>query len=232
MRRTASEVLNDLEARIERLERTAAYNSRAEPRKAGPRNLADMVADADYLLEKARRAGYRGAKIQYRGDVPVLVLDRGTYVFFDERGYTLENPQGGEFFTYKIGDIVTRIQGRPGSFGGESDFEEQVEIPASMSDVAVALEDWMGESWRQTGATTFVGGPFTLALKLQPTRIHFTLTGPAVYIPRGVAKGVAMGEGRMEQVIALKERLDAIAERAGKRKTRENRYILKMLQYK
>jgi len=47
-----------------------------------------------------------------------------------------------------------------------------------------------------------------------------------------VAKGVAMGEGRMEQVIALKERLDAIAERAGKRKTRENRYILKMLQYK
>ena len=47
MRKTASEILNHLEMRVARLERTA---SRRDPRKVGPRTLADQNEDARDLL--------------------------------------------------------------------------------------------------------------------------------------------------------------------------------------
>ena len=78
MRRTASEILNMLEMRVARLERTAA---RRDPRKVGNRtSLLTKTKKCTRLLAIAKRAGFRSAKIQFQGDNPVLVLDRGFYV--------------------------------------------------------------------------------------------------------------------------------------------------------
>ena len=71
MRRTASEILNQLEMRVARLERTAA---RRDPRKVGPRTLADQNEDAQDILDLAKRSGFRSAKIQYQGDNLLLFL--------------------------------------------------------------------------------------------------------------------------------------------------------------
>ncbi len=231
MRRTASEMLRELEDRIIRLERTAA---RREPRRSGPRNLADMNEDAQDLLDIAKSAGFRRAKIQFQGDYPVLVLDRGFYVFFDEKGYTIENPQGGEFFTYKFGDVKTRIQGEGGSFGGSEIGMAQMELTPTFADVHTLLTEgggYMGERWQRASNDRFIGGEFTMTVKLTPRGIKFSLTGP--YLKRGEpiseVRGMVGGSDRMEQLEALATRLDKIAMQAGKRKARARTKILRML---
>lgn len=230
MRRTASEMLRELENRIARLERTAA---RREPRRSGARNLADMNEDAQDLLEIAKRAGYRSAKIQFQGDYPVLVLDRGFYVFFDEKGYTLENPQGGEFFTYKFGDIKTRIQGDRGSFGGSEMGMSEMELTPTFADVHAMLTEeggYMGERWQRTSNDTFIGGEFTMTVKLTRSGIKFSLT---TYLKRGEpiseVRGMIKGADRMEQLEGLADRLDTIAMQAGKRKAKHRTLVLRHL---
>lgn len=223
MRRTASEIIRELENRIARLERTAAFDSRREPRKSGPRSLMDMVTDAEELLLIAKRAGFRTAKIQYKGDEPVVVLDRGFYVFFDARGYTIEYPTGGSTFTYKFGDLKQMIQSRGGSFGGESDLVEDIELTPTFDDVTTLLTadgGWMGERWMRRGDSTFVGGAFTIQVKLTPRAIKFMVQGPMLEIPNGEVRGMVQGETRMEQLSGLAQRLDAIAMKAGKRRAK------------
>lgn len=231
MRRTASEMLRELEDRIIRLERTAA---RREPRRSGPRNLADMNEDAQDLLDIAKKSGYRGAKIQFQGDYPVLVLDRGFYVFFDEKGYTIENPQGGEFFTYKFGDIVTRIQGSAGSdFGSATDSMEQMELTPTFDDINLMLTEeggYLGELWKRVKNDTFIGGDYTMTVKLTRQGIKFSLTGP--YLKRGEpiseVRGMVNGADRMEQLEGLAERLDAIAMQAGVRRVKDRARTLRL----
>lgn len=231
MRRTASEMLRELEDRIIRLERTAA---RREPRRSGPRNLADMNEDAQDLLDIAKKSGYRGAKIQFQGDYPVLVLDRGFYVFFDEKGYTLENPQGGEFFTYKFGDIVTRIQGSAGSdFGSATDSMEQMELTPTFDDINLMLTEeggYLGEIWKRVKNDTFIGGDYTMTVKLTRQGIKFSLTGP--YLKRGEpiseVRGMVQGADRMEQLEGLAERLDTIAMQAGVRRVKDRARTLRL----
>ena len=231
MRRTASEMLRELEDRIIRLERTAA---RREPRRSGPRNLADMNEDAQDLLDIAKKSGYRGAKIQFQGDYPVLVLDRGFYVFFDEKGYTIENPQGGEFFTYKFGDIVTRIQGSAGSdFGSATESMEQMELTPTFDDINLMLTEeggYLGENWKRVKNDTFIGGDYTMTVKLTRQGIKFSLTGP--YLKRGEpiseVRGMVKGSDRMEQLEALAERLDTIAMQAGVRRVKARARTLRL----
>jgi len=231
MRRTASEMLRELEDRIIRLERTAA---RREPRRSGPRNLADMNEDAQDLLDIAKKSGYRGAKIQFQGDYPVLVLDRGFYVFFDEKGYTIENPQGGEFFTYKFGDIVTRIQGSAGSdFGSATDSMEEMELTPTFDDINLMLTEeggYLGEIWKRVKNDTFIGGDYTMTVKLTRRGIKFSLTGP--YLKRGEpiseVRGMVNGADRMEQLEGLAERLDTIAMQAGVRRVKDRARTLRL----
>ena len=231
MRRTASEMLRELEDRIIRLERTAA---RREPRRSGPRNLADMNEDAQDLLDIAKKSGYRGAKIQFQGDYPVLVLDRGFYVFFDEKGYTIENPQGGEFFTYKFGDIVTRIQGSAGSdFGSATDSMEEMELTPTFDDINLMLTEeggYLGEIWKRVKNDTFIGGDYTMTVKLTKRGIKFSLTGP--YLKRGEpiseVRGMVNGADRMEQLEGLAERLDTIAMQAGVRRVKDRARTLRL----
>ena len=233
MRRTASEMLNELEQRISYLERTAAsFDSRREPRKSGARSLMDMVTDAEDLLEIAKRAGFRGAKIQYRGDEPVVVLDRGFYVFFDDRGYEIEYPTGGTTFTYKFGDVKTMVQSHGGGFGGEDDLVSEIEMTPSFDDVYTMLTadgGWMGERWMRRGDGLFAGGAFTMTVKLTPRGIKFMVKGPVLEIPKGEVRGMVSGESRMEQLASLADRLDAIAQKAGKRRASSRKYILKLL---
>ena len=215
--------------RVARLERTAA---RRDPRKVGNRTLADQNEDAQDLLAIAKRAGFRSAKIQFQGDNPVLVLDRGFYVFFDERGYTIENPQGGTFFTFKFGDVKTRIQSTGGSFGGEEIGMQTMELTPTYADISAMLKadgGWMGESWQQASDDRFIGGDYLMTVKCTRMGIKFSLTGPN--LKRGEAisevRGLVKGADRAEQLEALSTRLDAIAMAAGKRRAKSRAQWLK-----
>ena len=231
MRRTASDILNELEMRVARLERTAA---RRDPRKVGPRTLADQNEDAQDILDLAKRAGFRSAKIQYQGDNPVVVLERNHYIFLNDKGYEIENPMGGVTFTYKFGDVKQHIQSEGGSFGGSEIGMESMELTPTFADIHTLLtadRGYMGERWSRASDDKFIGGEFVMTVKLTRMGIKFSLTGPN--LKRGEAisevRGMVKGADRMEQLEALSQRLDAIAMAAGKRKAKSRMRALRAL---
>ena len=231
MRRTASEILNQLEMRVARLERTAA---RRDPRKVGPRTLADQNEDAQDILDLAKRAGFRSAKIQYQGDNPVVVLERNHYIFLNDKGYEIENPMGGVTFTFKFGDVKQHIQSEGGSFGGSEIGMESMELTPTFEDVHNLLTadgGYMGERWQRASNDRFIGGDFLMTVKLTKMGIKFSLTGPN--LKRGEAisevRGMVKGADRMDQLEALSDRLDAIAMAAGKRRAKSRARALRAL---
>jgi hypothetical protein len=234
MRRTASEILSDLEIRIARLERQA-HNSRRSPRKVGPRTLVDQEQDAQDLLAVANRAGFRSAKIQYQGDNPVVVLGRGHYIFLTDKGYEIENPTGGVNFTYKYGDVVQHIQSRGGSFGGEEEGMGQVDLTTEFNLVHDLLNnaEMFDETWTRRGDDTIASsmGDYVLTLKQTPKNIKFTLTGP--YLKRGQAvatiRGMVGGMNLHERFMNFAERMADIETAATKRRSRLQAQAVKAL---
>ena len=231
MRRTASEILNQLEMRVARLERTAA---RREPRKVGPRTLADQNEDAQDILNLAKRAGFRSAKIQFQGDNPVVVLERNHYIFLTDQGYEIENPRGGVTFTEKFGDVKQWIQSEGGSFGGEEIGMESIDLTPTFEDVHNLLTadgGYMGERWQRASNDRFIGGDFLMTVKLTKMGIKFSLTGPNLKRGESISevRGLVKGDSRMEQLEALSDRLDAIAMAAGKRRAKSRARALRAL---
>ena len=232
MRRTASEILNGLEMRVARLERTA--NTRRDPRKVGPRTLVDQNEDAQDILDLAQGAGFRGAKIQYQGDNPVVVLERNHYIFLTDKGYEIENPQGGSTFTFKFGDVKHHIQSEGGSFGGSESGMESMDLTPTFEDVHNLLTadgGYMGERWQRASNDRFIGGDYLMNVKLTRMGIKFSLTGPDLKRGESISevRGMVKGDDRMEQLEALSQRLDAIAMAAGKRKSKSRMRALKAL---
>ena len=231
MRKTASEILNHLEMRVARLERTA---SRRDPRKVGPRTLADQNEDARDLLDLAKRSGFRRAKIQFQGDNPVVVLEDNHYIFLTDKGYEIENPMGGVTFTYKFGDVKHHIQSEGGSFGGSEVGMEEMELTPTYDDIHTLLtadSGYMGERWQRHSDSLFVGGDYQMTVK--PTRmgIKFSLTGPNLKRGESISevRGMVKGGDRMEQLEALSQRLDAIAMATGKRKAKSRMRAMRAL---
>lgn len=235
MRRTASEILSDLEIRIARLERQA-HNSRRSPRKVGPRTLVDQEQDAQDLLAVAKRAGFRSAKIQYQDDNPVVVLGRGHYIFLDDTGYSIENPTGGVNFTYKYGDVVQHIQSRGGSFGGEEEGMDQVELTTEFNLVHDLLNNasLFDETWTRRGDDTIASsmGDYVLTLKQTPQNIKFTLTGPNLKRGQAVAtiRGMVGGMNLHERFMNFAERMADIETAAEGRVNRALKQKIKALQ--
>lgn len=234
MRRTASEILSDLEIRIARLERQA-HNSRRSPRKVGPRTLVDQEQDAQDLLAVAQGAGFLSAKIQYQDDNPVVVLGRGHYIFLNDRGYSIENPTGGVNFTYKYGDVVQHIQSRGGSFGGEEEGMDQVELTTEFNLVYDLLNNvsWLDEAWTRRGDDTIASsmGDYVLTLKQTPKNIKFTLTGPNLKRgePVSTMRGMVGGLELNERFMNFAERLAKIETAVTKRRSRLQAQALKAL---
>lgn len=229
MRRTASDILNELEMRVARLERTA---SRRDPRKVGPRTLADQNEDAQDILDLAKRAGFRGAKIQYQGDNPVVVLERSHYIFLNQKGYEIENPMGGVTFTYKFGDVKQHIQSEGGSFGGEEIGMGSMELTPTFADIQELLTangGYMAERWSRASNDRFIGGDYLMTVKLTRMGIKFSLTGPNLKRGESISeiRGMVKGADRGEQLEALSTRLDAIAMAAGKRRAKSRAQWLK-----
>lgn len=232
MRRTASEILNQLDMRVARLERTA--NTRRDPRKVGPRTLVDQNEDAQDILDLAQGAGFRGAKIQFQGDNPVVVLERNHYIFLTDKGYEIENPQGGSTFTYKFGDVKHHIQSEGGSFGGEEMGMESMDLTPTFEDVHNLLTadgGYMGERWQRASNDRFIGGDYLMTVKLTRMGIKFSLTGPNLKRGESISevRGMVKGDDRMEQLEALSQRLDAIAMAAGNRRSKSRMRVLKSL---
>ena len=218
--------------RVARLERTA--NTRRDPRKVGPRTLVDQNEDAQDILDLAQGAGFRGAKIQYQGDNPVVVLERNHYIFLTDKGYEIENPQGGSTFTFKFGDVKHHIQSEGGSFGGSEIGMESMELTPTFEDVHNLLTadgGYMGERWQRASNDRFIGGDYLMNVKLTRMGIKFSLTGPDLKRGESISevRGMVKGDDRMEQLEALSQRLDAIAMAAGKRKSKSRMRALKAL---
>lgn len=100
MRRTASEVLSDLEIRVARLEREALYPSRqmdvrGPRRQRGPGRLSlrEMTKNAKDLLRSAKMLGFKRATLDYDEDNPVIDLGiRQHKIYVDMVGYHLIFP--------------------------------------------------------------------------------------------------------------------------------------------
>lgn len=261
MRRTASEVLADLEIRVARLEREASnpyslYPQKIKQRKkprlrsTGMLTLKEIATDGRNMLRSAKMLGFTRATLSF--DEDNVVIDLGTKqskVYIDSEGYSLIFPPARTKTLYDYEEAIMALgryafdlglrdtpdaSPRHPDRGMEEVGMESLELTPSFDDLFTLLTaegGYMGERWRRFSDTSFVGGEYTLNVKLTPRAIGFTLTGP--YLKRGepvsTISGQARAEGRNEQLKVLAERLDAIAVAAGKRHAKARQYVLKLL---
>lgn len=254
MLRSASEIVRDLEIRIARLERTASHHmsedlmaargsmfphrprgvknldTRRDPRKSGDRSIKDMIGDAADLQNIATKAGYPNVKVQYTAeDFPVVVLADGFYVFLDNNGYTVEYPTGGTTFTWKFGDVKSVIMREAAKFADFGSAGGDVgDLTPTFDDIEEMLQadgGWMSERWMRASDNMFIGGDFTLTVKLTPMAVKWALTQGGVEVDRGMSKGA----DRASQLTKLAMDLDKLAAVLGRRRSRERMKTLRAL---
>ena len=239
MRRSASEIINELELRIARLERTA-LDKRDVRTKRMKRNVRELDTLAEELLLIVQNRGFLGAKVQEHQGFPVVVLQRGTYVFFNPMGYVWEH-NGIERRVTQWGDILNQIDNIQGGFGNEENLMDSSSITPSTTDVLQLLKaggGFMGETWMLASERGSVSsfetrsGDYALSVKLAPKTMGFSLTGLFAN-PRqpGIStlKGRIRGGSREAQLFGLAERLDREAGRMGKTMGRSRTQTLRAL---
>lgn len=207
MRRTASEILSDLEIRIARLERQALYpskqmdvapNKKRRQRGPGRLSLAEMQKNAKDLLRSARMLGFKNATMSFDDDNPVIDLGtRQHKVYVDKVGYHLIFPPARTMTIMKYDQVKVLLARKAYDLGlrdvpdasplhEDAGTEEmgmdQAELTTEFNLVHDLLSNYglFNERWRRMGDDTIVSGTgdYTLTLKQTPQNIKFTLTGP------------------------------------------------------
>lgn len=235
MRRTASEIIEDLEIRIAHLERQALDKRDVLTRRL-KRNVRELNDLAEKYLIIAIDRGFINAKIQEHQGFPVVVLQRGTYVFFKPMGYTWEHRGSSSeevrwqniiFRLNELSELQKRRREEEG-VGGRETLMTTLQITPSTTDVLQLLKangGFMGEKWMLASETgnvasfTTGSGDYSLSVKLAPKTLGFSLTGLFAN-PRkpGIStlNGRVRGGSRKAQLLGLAERLDREATRMGK----------------
>lgn len=237
MRRTASEILSDLEIRIARLERQALYpsrqmdvapNTKRRLRGPGRLSLAEMKRNAKDLLRSARMLGFKRATLSFDEDNPVINLGtRQHKIYVDKVGYHLIFPPARTMTidhydqvkvllarqAYELGlRDVPDASPRHEDAGTEEMGMTQADLTTEFNLVYDLLSNYglFDERWRRMGDDTIVSGTgdYTLTLRQTPQNIKFTLTGPN--LKRGQAVATIRG---MVGGMNLHERFMNFAER-------------------
>lgn len=226
MRRTASEVLADLEIRVARLEREAAPHSlypakqmqlRGPRRQRGPGalSLRDISKHGQDLLKSARMLGFTRASLDFDEDNVVIDLGIKQHkIYIDAEGYHLIFPPNRtmtieqypkvkillarQAFELGLRDTPDASPRHPDR-GMEEVGMESLELTPSFDDLFTLLTaegGYMGERWRRLSDSSFVGGDYTLEVKTTPRAIKFQITGP--YLKRGEPVSTISGQARAE----------------------------------
>jgi hypothetical protein len=244
MRRTASEILSDLEIRIAHLERQALYpssqmdvapNKKRRQRGPGRLSLVEMKKNARDLLRSARMLGFASASMSFDDDNPVIDLGtRQLIIYVDKVGYHLINFSSRGTTTMYHYDKVKVLLARKAydlglrdvpdasplheDAGTEEMGMDQVELTAEFNRVhgLLSYHGLFNERWRRMSDDTIVSGTgeYTLTLKQTPKNIKFTLTGPN--LKRGQAVATIRG---MVTGVDPSERFLNFAERMAKIET-------------
>ena len=224
--------------RIERLERSAKVNfDRDINTLKRKKSISQLFELAEEVLLIARNKGFMGTKIQEDGDLPVVVLGRGMYIFLRPTEYVFESNGSSRSYQH-WGDLISRLSQEQGAFGNEEAMMEATDIMSTTQDVLSILQGarngdgFMGERWMLSSdngkkATFTTGsGSMSLSVVLAARGIKYSLTGPYVKPnqPMATLNGFIREEGRAMQLNMLAYKLDDIVQKAGKRvrKTRMN----------
>ncbi len=254
MRRTASEILSDLEIRIARLERQSfdiPPRTKMRHRKTGPMSLVEMNKNAQDLARSARMLGFKNAKVIFDDDNPVVDLKyRQLKIYVNPTAYYLIgfSSRTQEIYKYdavkviladKAEDLGLRSVRETGPLHEDAGTEEmgmdQVDLTAEFSLIHEEMNDrsLFNERWMRSGNRSIVSGTgeYTLTLRQTPQTIKYTFTGP--YLKRGEAvstiSGMVRGVDLRDRAINLVSRMVGISESAAKRRLAERRRSIKTL---
>ncbi len=245
MRRTASEILSDLEIRIARLERQSFEippRTKMRHRKTGPMSLAEMNRNAQDLARSARMLGFKNAKVTFDDDNPVVDLKhRQLKIYVNPKAYYLIgfSSRTQEIYKYdavkviladKAEDLGLRSVRETGPLHEDAGTEEmgmeQAELTTEFNLVHDLLSNYglFNERWTRQSNNIIVSGTgdYTLTLKQTPQNIKFTLTGPNLKRgePISTIRGMVGGLNLHERFMNFAERMADIETAVTKRQSR------------
>jgi len=118
MTKSAYQKIQSLHQRIARLEHQARHRDIVT--RKGRKSLSQLWDLAEEFNSLAQNKGFLRSKITEKNDLPVVVLERNMFVFFEPLGYHFEaNGSTRKYMDW--GNLVNRLNMEQGGFGNEEE---------------------------------------------------------------------------------------------------------------